>query len=134
MILLSGCVASAPPAEDLPRREPIPAGEPEVSGRLASYTAAQAERGRTTFNNVCSACHGLGEFRGRQFELAWMARPVGDFLAHIGTAMPQDDPGSLPPADYAAVTAYVMQLNGIPASSTEVPADYRALSGVRWRQ
>jgi mono/diheme cytochrome c family protein len=134
LVLLAGCAVSSQSAEDLPRREPIPAAAPASPGELASYTAAQAERGRSTFNNVCSVCHGLNEFRGRQFEIAWMARPVGDFLAHISTAMPQDNPGSLSAADYAAITAYVMQLNGLAAGDSEVPTDYRQLSGVRWRR
>ena len=139
LFTLAGCVTAAP-AEDLPRRDPVPASGSTTttaastsSGATASYTAAQAERGRTTFNSICSACHGLAEFRGRMFELSWMDRPVGDFFAHISTAMPQDNPGSLSPAQYAGVVAYVLQLNGVPARSSEVPTDAAALSGIRWR-
>ena len=35
----------------------------------------------------------------------------------IANTMPQSDPGSLKPAEYAAVTAYIMQQNGYPAGT-----------------
>jgi hypothetical protein len=36
----------------------------------------------------------------------------------IANTMPQSDPGSLKPEEYAAVTAYILQQNGYPAGST----------------
>jgi hypothetical protein len=66
------------------------------------------------------------------FRTTWLARPVGDFFQHISTAMPQDNPGSLAPAQYAAVVAYVLQLNGHPPGARAVPADVSALGGWAW--
>jgi hypothetical protein len=35
----------------------------------------------------------------------------------IANTMPQSDPGSLKPEEYAAVTAYILQQNSYPAGS-----------------
>ena len=35
----------------------------------------------------------------------------------IANTMPQSDPGSLKPEEYAAVTAYILQQNGYPAGA-----------------
>jgi alcohol dehydrogenase (cytochrome c) len=96
------------------------------------FTAAQAELGRAVFESVCSACHALGEFRGQQFRLTWMARPLRDFVQHISTAMPQDAPGSLTPAQYAAVTAYFLQLHGQPPGNRELPSVSDDLGAMAW--
>ena len=36
----------------------------------------------------------------------------------IANTMPQSDPGSLKPEEFAAVTAYILQQNGYPAGTT----------------
>ena len=97
-----------------------------------SYTQLQAQVGQQVFNTICSACHGLAEFRGQLFRQTWMARPIGDFYQHISTAMPQDQPGSLRPEQYLAVVAYVLQLNGHPAGQRELPSDPAALGALAW--
>jgi len=112
-------------------RMPEPREAPATSG--ASFTAAQAIEGERIFNGVCSACHRLGEFRGRMFEITWMARPVGDFYQHISVAMPEDRPGTLQPDEYVAIVAYLLQLNGRTAGSSALPADAGALAAVRWK-
>jgi mono/diheme cytochrome c family protein len=92
----------------------------------------QSDQGRQVFNTICSACHALSEFRGPIFRQTWMTRPIGDFFQHISTAMPQDNPGSLTPAQYAAVVAHVLQMNGHPPGEQELPADPRVLGGMPW--
>ena len=135
---LLGCAgrSAAPPAYPPPTASPSPAaaGAPTSprSSTAVSYTQAQADHGRQVFNSVCSACHGVSEFRGQLFRTTWMARSIGDFFQHISTAMPQDNPGGLSPVQYAAVVAYVLQLNGQPAGDWELPADARLLSGFSW--
>ncbi len=97
------------------------------------YTTAQAQRGQRVFSQVCASCHSRGEFQGRMFEMTWMSRPVSDFFEHISTSMPQDRPGALRPEEYAAVVAYVLQLNGRPAGEQELPLDAAALVEIRWK-
>lgn len=127
--LAATACASAPPAEPVA----VQAGAARATAGEGLYTAAQAEHGQRVFNSICSACHSTTEFRGRMFEITWMNRPVGDFFLHISGAMPQDRPGSLEPEEYASVAAYVLQLNGLPPGSRELPADPEALGRVSWR-
>jgi mono/diheme cytochrome c family protein len=98
----------------------------------AVFTAEQAARGQRVFTTVCSVCHGRSEFTGPIFALTWMAEPVGNLFQHISTAMPQDRPGSLAPEEYAAVVAYMLQLNGRVPGDRELPADASALGRMRW--
>ena len=99
---------------------------------VAFYTAEQAERGERVFTTVCAVCHGRNEFTGPIFAFTWMEEPVGHLFQHISTAMPQDDPGSLTAAEYAAVVAYMLQLNGRAAGTRELPADAEALGRLTW--
>ena len=98
----------------------------------AYYTAEQAARGQRTFTTVCAVCHGRNEFTGPIFALTWMAEPIGHLFEHISTAMPQDAPGSLTPAEYASVVAYMLDLNGRPAGERELPADAETLGRFVW--
>jgi len=136
LLVVAGCVRGPGPAAP-PPPPPTEAAESEAGGAgatlaLVSYTEAQAERGSGVFGAVCSACHALGEFRGQMFRVTWMARPIGHFFQHISQAMPEDQPGSLTPAQYASVVAYVLQLQGHPPGGRELPADAEALETLAW--
>lgn len=91
------------------------------------FTAAQASRGERTFSDVCAACHDTGEFSGGRFRISWVGRPVGELFETISTLMPEADPGSLSPAEYAAIVAYLLQVNNYPAGETDLPTNVRAL-------
>ena len=56
-----------------------------------------------------------------------MGRPVGELFETISTLMPEADPGSLSPAEYAAIVAYLLQVNGYPAGDANLPTNVRAL-------
>ena len=91
------------------------------------FTPAQASRGERTFRDVCAACHDTGEFSGGRFRIGWVGRPVGELFETISTLMPEADPGSLSPAEYAAIVAYLLQVNGYPAGEADLPTNVRAL-------
>jgi mono/diheme cytochrome c family protein len=122
-----GACASAPPPE--PR--PAPAAR-DTELTPAVFTAEQAQRGQRVFTGVCSTCHGRNDFTGPIFALTWMEEPVANLYEFASVNMPQDAPGSLPPEDYAAVVAYLLQLNGREAGDRELPADADALASMRW--
>jgi mono/diheme cytochrome c family protein len=129
--LVSGCASGSPiPPEsaELPARRAGTPAEPAAP----FFTTEQAARGQRTFTTVCAVCHGRNEFTGPIFALTWMEEPVGHLFEHISTAMPQDDPGSLAPEEYAAIVAYLLQLNGRAAGERELPADAELLGGLRW--
>jgi mono/diheme cytochrome c family protein len=93
----------------------------------ALYTADQASAGAAVYAQACGACHGAQlegvaapALKGSVFgEMATaQGLTVDSLLDVIANTMPQSDPGSLKPEDYAAVTAYILQQNGYPAGTT----------------
>lgn len=121
---------SAPGAESGGRAaESAPRGGGQSGGSVLDgvFTPDQASRGEATFRRVCAACHDAGEFTGGRFRLAWVGQSAGDLFDTIATLMPEGDPGSLTPAQYAAVVAYLLQLNGYPAGEAALPASLSAL-------
>lgn len=131
--VVSACAAAPVPGADEASPPVGPGDEPASSEPIAAYyTSEQASRGQRTFTSVCAVCHGRNEFTGPIFALTWMAEPVGSLFEHVSTAMPQDDPGSLTPDEYAAVVAYLLQLNGRPAGERPLPADREALARLSW--
>lgn len=95
------------------------------------YSKPQAATGKETFLNICSACHTSGQFRGETFQRAWDGRSVDDLFQLLRTTMPQDDPGGLSSGEYVGVIAYILELNGFPAGSTQLPTDAAALRQIR---
>ena len=96
--------------------------------------SGSVERGETLYRLQCVQCHG-GRGEGAQFE-ALAARVPGDrfpfaedrrwpltvgnywpyattLFDYIRRAMPQAAPGTLPPDDVYALTAFILQLNGL---------------------
>lgn len=123
---LAGCSAT-------PAAAPSPAAAPFPTDASAGiFTAAQADQGEQTFNRHCSTCHARNQFTGQMFEITWMAESVGGLYQFIRTAMPQNDPGSLEPEEYAAIVAYFLRMNGRPPGERPLPADGDVLAGVRW--
>lgn len=94
------------------------------------FTESQASRGEATFRRVCSACHDTNEFSGGRFRLTWVGQSAADLYDTIATLMPEGDPGSLTPAQYAGVVAYLLQLNGYPAGEAALPTSLSALRGL----
>ena len=44
--------------------------------------------------------------------------------------MPEDEPGSLSPEDYAAVLAYIFSVYGLPSGETDLPTDRESLETI----
>ncbi len=108
------------------------AGSPSGSSVLDGvFTSGQASRGEQRFRQVCAACHSTNEFRGGRFRIRWVGWTAGDIFDLVSTMMPEDNPGSLSPEDYANLLAYFLRLNGYPAGEEPLPADVSALRNVR---
>jgi mono/diheme cytochrome c family protein len=93
------------------------------------YTSAQAARGDTTFASRCTGCHTAASFRAGTF-LTWADAPVSELFAYLRDTMPEDAPGSLTPAEYADVIAFLLKTNDLPAGETALPADRAALAKI----
>jgi hypothetical protein len=128
--------ASSKPSTAAAAAGSTPAAAPAAgSGRTTAdgvYTRAQAARGESTFQNICTACHNAQEFRGSHFAQSWGSRTVGDIHQFISEMMPMDAPGSLTAQEYADVVAFFISQNGYPAGQTELPTSNAALKQIKF--
>ncbi len=120
---------AAPVAETVP---PAEASSADASPALvAFYTEPQARRGQRAFRQVCSDCHYTSEFKGPVFTDVWARRTARDLYRELRRTMPDDNPGGLPRQTYVDVMAYILELNGYPAGSDELPPDDEILRSFR---
>ncbi|MEX2581964.1 MAG: PQQ-binding-like beta-propeller repeat protein [Gemmatimonadota bacterium] len=92
----------------------------------ASFTPAQASAGASVYAQSCASCHLANlqgsfealELAGPNFRNTWGDRPVSALVTRIRDTMPPQSPGSLGEDAYLAVTAYILEQNGVaPASA-----------------
>jgi quinoprotein glucose dehydrogenase len=93
------------------------------------YTAAQADRGAAVFKTTCTACHDTARFTGDDFLAGWTGKSLHALFDHVSTTMPEDNPGSLKPQQYADVVAYFLKLNGYPEGKAEL-SGAEAIKGI----
>ena len=133
-LVLTACGSVRQPETTVPSPN---SSQPEAATPVGSsvldgvFTARQASRGETMFQQVCAECHSISEFRGGRFRLAWAGLTVGDLFQSISTLMPKDDPGSLSPEEYSAIVSYLLRENGYPAGEEELVSDVPALRDIR---
>jgi alcohol dehydrogenase (cytochrome c) len=85
----------------------------------ATFTAAQASAGQQAYAASCAGCHmpdlrGNNEappLSGQDFMNTWRTRQTRELVEFIQGAMPPAGP-RLPPEQYLAITAYILQANG----------------------
>jgi len=100
-----------------------------------SFTQAQASSGKAHYDTQCASCHGenlegfglVPGLSGEVFVGRWGDRPADQLATNI-QRMPPGAEGSLPSASYAAIMAYVLAENGLPAGNTALTAELTALS------
>ncbi len=93
-----------------------------------AFSAAQAARGRTSYNENCARCHGPdlagGEstppLSGAAFLARWSGKGALDLLDRTRRTMPTDNPGGLGNRQYADLVAYVISANGFRPGSAEL--------------
>ena len=95
------------------------------------YTDSQAARGQELFGRVCARCHNISDFTGDTFLASWEASTALDLFALMQKSMPQDNPGSLEPQEYADVLAYFFRSNQFPAGTTELDTEAEHLKLIR---
>ena len=119
--------ATAPPVGPSQPEAATPAGSSVLDG---VFTAGQASRGQARFEQVCTSCHGINDFTGARFRLIWVGRTVGDFFQVMSTLMPESNPGSLRPEEYANIVSYILRENGYPAGEEDLAADQSILGSI----
>jgi len=114
---------------------PSPVPAPGV--RQGAYTTEQAKAGARTYAIRCAVCHGTrleGSYEvpalTGKFVAHWAGRPIWPLFDYVSRAMPQPSPGSLSPAENAALIAFLLEANGLPAGAKPLPADQAGLSSI----
>jgi cytochrome c5 len=99
------------------------------------YTAAQAERGRAAYTRYCSRCHGEDLTGRRDYPLSgerfmdhWEAHTLEHLFVLVSDSMPPDGTNAVDPNDKRDIVAFLLQRNGFPAGTTELPRDDAALA------
>jgi S-disulfanyl-L-cysteine oxidoreductase SoxD len=92
------------------------------------FSAAQVERGRHEFTSICMNCHEIEEFTGPgAFFEESEGKTVWEVFEYIWAEMPEDEPASLDPTDYAAILAYTLSVYGLPTGDADLPIDRKSL-------
>ena len=92
------------------------------------YTQAQAERGKETFSKNCLDCHEADRFTGPAFMADWNGKALSSLWDKVNS-MPEDNPGSLKPQEYADILAFFLNIGQFPAGAAELPGDAAAMKG-----
>ena len=102
-----------------------------TSDSVAAAAARQLDVGEQWFRSACLECHAVRGLDTSDFRLKWSGRSAYDLFEHIRSTMPESKPGSLTQGTYAAIVAYLMKLNGMPAGTRRVSSDSTALTTIR---
>ncbi|MFT5143200.1 MAG: mono/diheme cytochrome c family protein [Rhodothermales bacterium] len=100
-----------------------------LSTRSGVYTAEQALKGQELFTVVCGECHQPEDFL-EGFLPGWAGQRADELFKEIRKTMPEDSPGSLRSSEYAAVIAFLFQLNGLKAGEERLPGSTRRLKEI----
>jgi mono/diheme cytochrome c family protein len=99
--------------------------------REGIFSVAQVERGRDSFTWICMDCHEIEEFTGVSAYLEEMeGKQLWEIFEYIWAEMPEDNPASLEPDEYADVLAYVLSVYGLPAGDADMPTDRATLEAI----
>jgi mono/diheme cytochrome c family protein len=95
------------------------------------YSAPQAARGERLFESICMNCHEITEFTAAGAYLEEVeGKPLWETFEYVWSEMPEDDPSSLNPEDYAAVLAYIFSIYGVPSGEADLPIDRESLEAI----
>ena len=128
LALLSGLLSIPAPLEAQDSEEDTPVDTISVLDRV--YTEEQAAEGGDLYQAECAACHPAADFSGPVFELSWADRPLWELFQVTAITMPQDQPGNLTDEEYAAVIAYILEMNNYPHGEDELGFDEDTLSAI----
>lgn len=106
---------------------PLRAQEPVTADSAA---IKQADVGGQWFRSVCVECH-ANNLSDTDFRAKWGGRSAYELFDRMRNSMPDSDPGSLTPETYAALTAYLLRLNGMPIGTTMITTDSSTLAGIK---
>lgn len=103
------------------------------------FTAEQADRGKAAFDRSCSRCHNSnlrGSDRGPtlvgdEFLANWLDGSLEALFSFIRDSMPDGNASTVTDDRKADALAYILQRNGFPTGSAELPPDTTKLEMVQ---
>jgi mono/diheme cytochrome c family protein len=135
----SACRAAAAPARRQLARDVVAAAAPAAAA--VPYTTVQAHAGKAVYLRYCLQCHGADlqgtagpAVAGQEFlsNAKFNGWSLHDVRTTVFQNMPFSNPGSLTPAQYADVMAFLLASSCYPAGTKPFPtADSAALSAVK---
>jgi hypothetical protein len=138
--LIVGGVCEARMVRSVHAQVPAPqkSDPPSRSVWSGVYTTGQADRGKKEYDLSCLSCHGP-DLRGAdgpalvgdEFLRNWLEDDVRSLVDKVHARMPADAPGSLSVSESIDTVSYLLQVNGFPPGSGELPSDVAALSAIR---
>jgi quinoprotein glucose dehydrogenase len=131
-------LAAALTVSILTAAEPSSQAPPASSAWDGVFTEGQVARGRTLFNAQCARCHGETLGGGENspalvddvFFAFWNGKTVADLVEYTRTTMPSDGPGRITRARCIDLAAYLLDANGFPSGSRELPTELDALAHI----
>ena len=112
----------------------VRAQQPAPAPAQGIYTEAQAKRGQVFYQDFCEACHGpalagdtAAPLVGPKFEELWIGKTYRDLFEKIRVTMPPDAPGTITRPQIAAIIAYKLSLDRLPAGPTDLTTDIAVL-------
>lgn len=104
------------------------------------YSAAQAKRGQELYAKACASCHrenleGHGttpSLAGAEFRDRWDGETLDDLFEKMQATMPADHPGSLSREDNAAILAFILRANEMPAGDKDLSTEGESLAKIRF--
>ncbi|HWP37593.1 MAG TPA: cytochrome c [Gemmatimonadales bacterium] len=94
------------------------------------YSTAQATLGRDLYAAMCQGCHTPASHTGPAFVKVWNGQTVWNLYDFIMGSMPKSEPGILTPQETGQLVAYLLQLNGMPPGTLDLPTDPAALKQI----
>lgn len=77
------------------------------------------------------SCHSAGQHAGPKFGAKWQGSTIGDLFDLVSNTMPEGEPGSLKPEEYASILAFFLSESGYKEGDKELPSDLEALRKIR---
>ena len=104
------------------------------------YSPVQAKHGQELYTKACASCHrenleGHGttpSLAGAEFRDRWDGETLDDLFEKMQATMPGDHPGSLSREDNAAILAFILRANEMPAGDKDLPSEGESLARIRF--
>ncbi|MBL8983764.1 MAG: cytochrome c [Gemmatimonadetes bacterium] len=96
------------------------------------YSEEQAGKGKDVFLGQCQSCHTTADLTSADFRADWVGKMLSELFTFLKETMPESEPGALSNEQYAAVTSYILQLNGLPAGTSPLATTADSLATIKF--